>query len=356
MRRFRVLLSAVVLAAGALVPAVASAAGTTNDNHSRHIYAGICTNMPQMHVALAAGQPRKTYIAGTFCFPFKPDRKPAIDILVHGATYDRSYWDSGYQFPDYSYVNRTLQAGRAVFYYDRLGLGKSQPLPSTEVTMYADAYVLHQIVQHFKPIFHTTNVIGHSYGSRIASLEASEYNDETTLVLTDSLHAAGPALVNGEIVQHPASQDPLFANQNLDSGWTTTTPDTSVNPPVGARTPFYNLATADPLEIAYDDAHKSIVSQTEFQQGQDIGHVPAGSNVSNHITRPILLILGQEDRLYCGLALDCSNPANVKAEEQPYYTSAAKLDVVVIPGTGHDLALHPSANASFAAISNWLEQ
>ncbi len=300
-----------------------------------------------LHVALAPAQPARQTISGTLCTPTGPTPTHTIDVLVHGATYDRSYWDSGFD-TQYSYVARTLAAGRATFSYDRLGIGQSSPLPSTSVTMNADAYVLHQIVKHFQPRYRIVNVIGHSYGSRIAQLEASEYNDATHLVLSDNLHAVGPALTKGEIVFHPANQEPRFAAQALDSGWTTTTA-------AAGRGAFYYLPGADSSEIAFDDAHKSIVSATQFQQGIEIGRAPAGSNISNRITRPVLVIAGEEDRLSCGLALDCTDSAAVTANEQPFYTSAASLTVRMIPNTGHDLALHRSADASFEAINRWLQ-
>lgn len=311
-------------------------------------HAGVCVPV-HMPVALTPTAPKTQYIAGTFCSPFKPDRSRSIDVLVHGFGYARSYWDSAFNYPQYSYVNRTLQAGRAVFYYDRLGVGKSSQLPSTSVTMNADAYVVHQIIQRYEHAFHQVNLIGHSYGSRISALETSQYNDATRLILTDNLHAVGPVIVSGQLTNHPANQDSLFAGQHLDDGWITT--DT-----LTARDGFYDLATADPAEIAYDFAHKAIGSMTEFTQGQAIGAVPAGSNVTNSITRPVLLILGEQDRLYCGLALDCTNTANIVSNEAPYYTSAASLTVKTVPGTGHDLALHPSAGVSFGAISDWIEQ
>jgi alpha-beta hydrolase superfamily lysophospholipase len=168
-------------------------------------------------------------------------------------------------------------------------------------------------------------------------------------VLTGSLHAVGPALTTGEVVLRQARLDPHFAGSALDSGWTTTAS------PAG-RAPFYYLPGSDPREIAYDDAHKSIVSSTEFQQGIAIGRVPADSNISNRITRPVLLVSGEEDRLSCGLALDCTDALAVKANEQPFYTHAASLTVVIVPNTGHDLALHLSAGASFEAINQWLLQ
>src|SRR5579862_8031427 len=72
-----------------------------------------------LRVSLAPGQPAKQKISGTLCSPTKPNRTRAIDVLVHGATYDRSYWDSRFESPQYSYVERTLEAGRATFSYDR---------------------------------------------------------------------------------------------------------------------------------------------------------------------------------------------------------------------------------------------
>lgn len=345
MKRFKFLFGSLVLLVSAAMPVAASAAPNTTLNNVQKHHDGFCTDVP-VPVALGSGQPHKQYVAGTFCYPY--GKASSVDVLIHGATYDRTYWDSGYNFPQYSYVNRTLQAGRAVFYYDRLGVGKSSQLKSTDVTMDADAYVVHQLVQLFKPVFHNVNIIGHSYGSRIAQLESSQFNDATKVVLTDSLHAVGPALANNEITQYPANQDPKFAGLGLDDGWTTTTPG-------NARKAFYNLATADPNEIAYDDAHKAILSNTQFTQGQIQGRVPAGSNLTNSITRPVLLIYGQQDRLYCGLALDCSNTAAVLANEQPYYTSVASLTAKVVPDTGHDMALHPSAGTSFTMINDWLK-
>ena len=307
MTRFATLCGSALLASGICGVASAGAANAIQQPQS-----GRCVPM-EVPVSLAPGSSATQTISGILCSPRRPSRARAIDVLVHGATYDRSYWDSGFDTPRYSYVERTLAAGRATFAYDRLGVGRSSPLPSTSVTMDADAFVLHQLIQRFRRQFRAVNVIGHSYGARIAQLESSEYNDATQLVLSDNLHSVGPALTKGEIVFHPASRDPVFAGQALDTGWTTTTPS-------AGRAPFYFPPGADSSEIAYDEAHKSIVSTTQFQQGIEIGRVPAGANVSNRITLPVLLVAGEEDRLACGLALDCTNHDAVKANEQPFYT------------------------------------
>jgi pimeloyl-ACP methyl ester carboxylesterase len=79
------------------------------------------------------------------------------------------------------------------------------------------------------------------------------------------------------------------------------------------------------------------------------------ANVSDQITVPVLIVVGQQDRLMCGGPNpQCADPASVAAAEHPYYARAPVFGVVTIPGTGHDIALHPSANVSFAAINTWL--
>ena len=345
MKRTIKIMSALLLMVSLAIPGVASAA-PDSQSYSSTPHNGICSPV-RMHVALAPQTAKRQYISGTFCSPLKLGSVSSVDVLVHGFGYDRSYWDSAYQHPKYSYVSRTLQAGRAVFYYDRLGVGQSSRLTSDQVTMDADAYVLHQVIQRYKSAFQIMDLIGHSYGSRISALETSRYNDATKLILTGNLHAVGPAIASGELTSHPANQDPLFAGQHLDDGWTTADS-------LASRNGFYDLATADPAEIAYDYAHRAIGSVTEFNGGRAIGAVPAGSNITNSITRSVLLISGQQDRLYCGLALDCNNLANIKALETPYYTSAKSLTIKTVSDTGHDLALHPSADESFSSINAWI--
>lgn len=67
--------------------------------------------------------------------------------------------------------------------------------------------------------------------------------------------------------------------------------------------------------------------------------------------------MGRQDTLFCGgvLGVDCSSGTTVLTHEAPYFANAANLSASVIPGTGHDLTLHPTAGESFAAINDWIE-
>ena len=69
-------------------------------------------------------------ISGTLCTPpntLNLTNIPDVQLLVHGAGYDSSYWDFS---PDgvtdeYSYVGAAAAAGLTTFRYDRLGTGLS---------------------------------------------------------------------------------------------------------------------------------------------------------------------------------------------------------------------------------------
>ncbi len=322
---------------GAYAPTV-SAAGTS------------CQEL-SLTVALGPGLPADQTIAGTLCIPAHysgPSRQ--IDVLVHGATYNRSYWDFPVAQPQYSYVSRTLAAGRATLAYDRLGTGQSSRPLSTAITIAADAYVLHQIIQvaNAVPTIQKVNVVGHSFGSIVATSEAATYHDADRLVLTGVLHSIGSGQSGVAASFYPAGLDPQFSTSGYDPGYLTTIPGTR-------GSDFYYAPTTDPSVIAYDEAHKDVVSATQFGDGLAQFYTPAGLNLSDHITVPVLVVAGQNDALFCGGTLDCNNPAAIAAGEAPYYTNTPSLTTSIVASTGHDLALHTTAGASFAAINGWIQ-
>jgi pimeloyl-ACP methyl ester carboxylesterase len=298
-------------------------------------------------VALAPGQPFNKKVYGTYCQPFHwAQGQHQLDVLVHGTTYNSSYWNWSQDPALYSYVNKTLAAGRATFAYDRIGSGQSSIPASTEVTMESSAYVLHEIVQGFRFLgYKQVNTIGHSMGSGVAMRESATYNDANRVVLTGYLHAGR----NPEVVAaiQSVELDPLFAGKGLD-GYVTSTPN--------GKSVFYS-SSADPAVIAYDQAHRDIASSIFFNDYIVDRAVPAGANLANKVKAPVLLIDGQQDKVFCFSpgGLDCTNQAGVEANEAPYYTAAASFTVITVPDTGHNLTLHPSANSSFAMINSWIQ-
>lgn len=68
-------------------------------------------------------------ISATFCSPKVPNsngREKTVLLATHGLAYDGRYWDSSYKPEDYSFVEAMVKEGYSVFYYDRIGTGRSQ--------------------------------------------------------------------------------------------------------------------------------------------------------------------------------------------------------------------------------------
>lgn len=308
--------------------------------------AGASCQQLTVPVSLAPGVAQDQTVQGILCLPDAPYGSQ-VDILLHGSSYNKTYWDWPVNQPVYSYVQRTLEAGRAIFAYDRLGVGQSSRPASLAVTVESDAFVLHQIIHQLRTIQGFTDVttIGHSLGSVVAQYEAGAYKDVDRLVVTGLMHAQGTGVGGALTGFYPAALDPQFAGLT-DLGYLTTTP--------GSRSLFYN-ETADPQVIAYDEAHKDVVSATQLAQSFPFTLTPPILNVTSQITAPVLAVVGDEDALICGLLLDCKNPAAVQANEAPYYPHAASLTTAAIYNTGHNLALHPSASQSFTIINQWIK-
>jgi pimeloyl-ACP methyl ester carboxylesterase len=332
------------LAAGGLLP---------DDYAVADVVGGNCQTIP-LPVALAPGQPASQTVAGTYCQPavWAPGVHE-VDVLTPGATYNSSYWNWPQDPALYSYVDKTLAAGRATFDYDRIGTGASSHPPGAEIVIGTEAYVLHQIVTWLRGTqgYGQVNLIGHSLGSVISIAEAGTYQDVSRVVVTGLLHlpsiGLGFATTLASLL-YPARLDPQFITSGLAPGYLTTIP--------GDRGKDFYSAAADPAVIAYDEAHKDVVPLSDLASLATTWALPPGLNASDSITAPVLVVIGQQDAIFCTdpPVLDCSQPAELFASEAPYYADAASLVIDTIADTGHDIALHPSADQSFGLINQWI--
>lgn len=313
--------------------------------------AGRCEDV-LVQVSAHQGEAPDDHIAATLCTPHTwAPGEHRTDILVAGATYNQSYWDWPENPGRYSYVSRTLRAGRATFSFDRLGTGRSDKPAGLSQNVDDDAYTLHQLIDWVRAREQTrVDLIGHSLGSIILTKEQARWHDADRLVVTGILHLPGIGLNSTGFATslYPAAADPRFAlTPNSQPGYLTTLP--------GRRGPtFYDPRTADPDVIAYDEAHKDVATIDEVRQSIVELETPAALNSTRNITAPVLIVMGQTDNIFCNLAVDCSRADSIVANEKPYYSAAPRLDVATVPDTAHNLALHPSAPISFEMINSWL--
>nr|WP_245373519.1 alpha/beta fold hydrolase [Crossiella equi] len=294
-------------------------------------------------------------IQGQLCLP-QGTTPPVVQLLVHGGTYNRAYWDLPYQPDRYSYQRDMAKAGFATFAVDRLGTGKSSKPLSIPMLLDAEADSLHQVITHLRKgtvggrPFQKVVIVGHSVGSGIVAAEAAKYKDVDGVILTGMTHLpALPVLGLGAALGiGPALLDPVLGKRGTDPLWFATRP--------GARGPlFYHAPNADPKAIKADEDTKDVVSVPGMGTVAVFGIIlptTLGINV------PVFQAVGQKDILFCGLLAlrDCTSGKTLRPAEAPYYSPAAKLETYTLPNAGHSLGLHKNAHEYREATRVWLRK
>jgi pimeloyl-ACP methyl ester carboxylesterase len=288
-------------------------------------------------------------VVGELCSP-PFDGHRTLQILLHGATYNRSYWDFPFRPDQYSYVRYANNAGFATLALDRLGSGASDKPSGEEVTVHASASTIHQIITAVRAgsVFGADGrrihydriaLVGHSFGSNVAWTEAGTYQDVDGVVLSGISHLTNPpgaAVAMANI--YPAQFDPLFAGANLPANYFTTLPGTR-------GTLFYFLPGADPNVVALDEATKDVVPLGLFlDQFTTYG-------LTQNIHVPVLNVDGNHDTLSCNLP-SCIESGSLD-NEASFYPPDACYTKVIIPDAGHDVNLHRDAPLWFTVAQAW---
>ena len=308
-----------------------------------------CTELV-FSVSLGDDLPGPYRLAGRLCRPHREAGR-VLQVLIHGASYNRGYWDFADPSRRYSYVWHSNRAGFATLALDRLGAGASDHPPPEVLTVHAQAFTLHQVVSALRSGsvvgadgrhagFDRIVLVGHSFGSNISWTEAGIYGDVDGLVLTaisHDLNPPGAALI--PLYTYPAALDPLFSELDLPLGYLTTLPGT-----VGEL--FYYLPGADPEVIAKDEATKDVVPVglffdqfTTYELTQNI-HVP------------VLNVVGDFDTLSCQLP-SCTESGSI-ANESSYYAPDACYTQLIVPRAGHAINLHKTAPVWYRKALSWV--
>ena len=337
-----------------LAAALASAVATTPEAaaHAALLPALTCT-VHSLPVRIAEPGPADQTMWGQLCYRGGGEPR-AVQVLVPGATYSHLYWNFPYGNGYYSYVDAATAAGYATFDVDPIGAGQSSHPPSGQLDLNAQAVALHDVVTALRSgtvdghAFARVVLVGHSIGSYAAWLEVARYHDVEAVIATGALHALSPDIGAVESVLYPAADDPRFAGAGLDPGYLTSEPGTR-------GSIFYDPATANPAVVAADEATKDTVTVPELVSATTIVGLPPAQQPTAQITVPALEVAGADDQLFCAgvTVYDCAEPRSVQSYESQFYPASAHLRIVVIPDTGHDLALSTTAPATDAVMIGW---
>lgn len=288
-------------------------------------------------------------MAGTLCVP--QGGADTIQVLVHGATYTRSYWDAPVDGGRYSYVNHANRAGYATLAIDRVGAGKSTHVLSAASTADAQASTVHQMIQKvrsgaFGASFDNVVLVGHSLGSIITAIEAARWHDTDAVILTGYATALD---IKGVVHVFAGNMLPaILFGFGRDPGWLTTRPGTVADL-------FHNTGNVNHDVIEWDEANRSVVSAVALLDGIPIGMNPL---TTRQITAPVLMENGTQDGLFCGglTGSDCSTSRGLHRSQAASFTGAASFDTWVLPKGGHDIALAANAQQFYRHSNQWLNQ
>jgi pimeloyl-ACP methyl ester carboxylesterase len=268
-----------------------------------------------------------------------------LQVLVHGATYNHTYWD----FPavngeGYSYARYMAARKYAVLAVDLPGAGESDKPAGASLTLAETGEALRQVMAALKsgdnPASHRFGpivLVGHSAGSIAATYVQANWHSADALVLTASRHLVGDVLAL-PVTQAVVPQ--LFQLVTALSG----VPYFFLPPDVRTAL-FYYPQAADPDVTALDNA-----TADQWTNGQLLTTFFAFLNPAvdqvGQVTGPVLIQLGANDVLF---------PAALPAVERALWTSASP-EIQALANIGHDFNLHLNHADGWRLIDEWLSQ
>lgn len=294
-------------------------------------------------------------VSGTYsiysqlCFPSATGTINAttIQFLIHGAGFDRSYWNVA---PGYSYVDHAAEQGYTTFFYDRLGTGLSDhPDAIQTVQSGFQVAIAHELVQLLRTggisnhTFEHVVGVGHSFGSFQINILTSEHPDDfDAAVLTGfSNDMSGMQIAFSGVGLTIASQaDPLRFSA-LSNGYVTS------NSIEGVQFFFFRAPGFDPALLNLADTTKQGISVGEF-----FSNVP---QVAKNFTGPIDVVNGENDLPNCHG--NCLVPYNKAAGVRTSFYPAASngSSWYLGTGSGHGLNLHYAAPKAYEHIQNFIK-
>ncbi|PPI94102.1 alpha/beta hydrolase [Nocardia nova] len=293
---------------------------------------------------------REARIAGTYCRPADPSS--ALQILVPGATYDRTYWD----FPGfdgrYSYVRHAARAGLATLAIDPIGVGKSSKPVGVQVSALSAAQAVHEVIGAARAgalgrAWNHVVLVGHSFGSLTSMLEAGTYHDVDGLLVSGASHAPGPGGIATIVgAARPALDDPATAGRIPagDLGY--------LSVPGARQAAFHAPGDSDPQVVAADEATRAAGTIGI------LATIPVFIPATFDIAVPVLIANGTADKVFCaqgagGSLTDCSSAAALYSSERPFFPRA-ELETYVLPGSGHSMNLALNSAEFFDRAAEWV--
>jgi len=286
-------------------------------------------------------------VVGTLCWTGELDGK-TLAVMVSGAGYGSVYWDFPYQPDTYSFVRAALRRGLATFNFDRLGMGRSDRPFGLSLGVDNQAYVLAQIIETLgtDKAFGAVVTLGHSFGSTISLAHALSYPQNVDgIVLTGFVHNSNPGfnLAMRDGVDLAALKGP-FAGAIVDPTYLISKADSRVDL-------FYSAGNVDSTVVEIDELNRETTSI-----GEVISMPVYFKEQSKALTLPAFTLIGEDDFVVCGGAIECTDHDAIVAWEAEFFPPAACHEIVVLDDTNHNANLHLNAPDNFELMLDWIDR
>ncbi|KAI1381059.1 Alpha/Beta hydrolase protein [Hypoxylon crocopeplum] len=308
---------------------------TTSEFHNQTYNAEILYALAGKEILVS-----NTYeMSARLCMPENQDsqqtRSDTLQVLVHGASFNKNMWDVQYKPETYSWVKRMNDEGYPTLAVDLVGNGNST-FPDGLLEAQTQMYVatMHDLIQKIRKgevggrAWDKIVLVGFSIGAITANSLALQYpNDVDGIVLHGISWDATwiyPAFLSG--LQGPAQQiDP--------DKWGGLQPTYQTQSSREGRLVACFAGSYDPDIVEYD------------WQTRDFDTLGAAITFTYHLVEapefkgPIFLGIGDRDSTFCGGKF---------CREQPYalynrFPKAQAYDIKIYEETGHLILYHHSA-------------
>ena len=289
-------------------------------------------------------------IDGTYCRPVSLKAINVLQLLVHGATYDKSYWSGFGVSAKYDWPLFAAQRGYSTLAIDRLGHGANLQHPDAVewLQMPLHIEIVHEIISSIQqgnsPLghrFESIVYIGHSYGSGMGTAIASAHGkDLDALILTAHSARPFPAATQPLDADLASARDAMPRFHSLPPGYLTLRHEE-------VREHAFYAGAYDPSVSQHDFTVEDTVTPGELLV-QSAGFTPATG-----FTAPVMVVTGEKDQILCNPAMGVCN--DILNATRSLFPDSKAYNFYVVPDTGHDIVLHYSALKTFAVVHDWLD-
>lgn len=269
-------------------------------------------------------------------------RAMRINVLVHDAGTGSWFWNQR-RTPAYDYATQLAKRGETSLVLDRLGYGRSPLADGDDTCLGAQAFMLHQVVQHLYsgkfeargrgsvPQAGKVVVHGHGTGGAIAQIEAATYDDTAGLVLMSwaGRNASRTAIDEARRQSTVCSRGGSYAAYGASAA------------------AFRQLLFASaPTKVQRTAAKRR--NATPCGDVESLASATAvASSSADDVDVPVLLMYGSEDRrMRAGSARD-----NARS-----FSGSESVSLAVLRGAGSALPLERSAKKTRGTVLRWLNR